>query len=185
VPAISSISPSSATAGGAGFTLTVNGNNFISGSTIRWNGASRTTTYVSSARLTASIPASDIAAAGTVSITVYTPTPGGGTSNAQTFTINPAATLPLTADFSGTPTSGKSPLSVRFTDQSTGGAIAWLWNFGDGTTSTLQNPTHTYSSQGWYTVTLTVTRGTSSNTKAKSGYVIVQKKSNGKIKISN
>jgi alpha-D-ribose 1-methylphosphonate 5-triphosphate synthase subunit PhnH len=174
VPAISSISPSSATAGGAGFTLTVNGNNFISGSKVRWNGADRTTTYVSSAQLTATILASDIASAGTASVTVYTAGPGGGTSNAQTFTINPAST-PLTAEFSGTPLSGKAPLSVMFTDQSTGGATAWTWNFGDGTSSTLQHPTHTYNSQGSYTVTLTVTRGASSNTKIKSSYVKVRR----------
>lgn len=110
-PTISSISPSSATAGGAGFTLTVNGTNFVNGaSTIRWDGSSRTTTYMSPTQLTASIPASDVASGGTANVTVVnTITGGGGTSNAQTFTINnpvpalfglaPSSTATGSADF--------------------------------------------------------------------------------------
>ena len=89
VPAISSISPSSATAGGAAFTLTVNGSNFVSGSVVDWNGSPRTTTFFSKTKLTASIPAADIATAGTASVTVVNGPPGGGTSNAKPFTINP------------------------------------------------------------------------------------------------
>jgi hypothetical protein len=97
VPSITSISPTSATAGGAAFTLTVNGSNFISSSSLRWGGASRTTTYVSSTQLTASITANDIASAATVAVTVFNPAPGGGTSNSANFTIsganNPVPTL--------------------------------------------------------------------------------------------
>jgi hypothetical protein len=88
VPTTTSLNPTSATAGGIAFTLTVNGTNFVNGSSVRWNGTDRTTTYVNSTQLTASIPAADIATAGTASVTVFTGTPGGGTSNAQTFTIN-------------------------------------------------------------------------------------------------
>jgi Tol biopolymer transport system component len=87
VPAISSLSPSSATAGGAAFTLTVDGSSFVSGATVDWNGSARTTTFVSATQLTAAITASDIAAAGTANVTVVNPSPGGGTSNAVTFTI--------------------------------------------------------------------------------------------------
>ena len=87
VPATTGVSPSSAIAGSAGFTLTVTGTNFISSSVVQWNGAGRTTTYVSATTLTAAIPASDIVMAGTASVTVVTPAPGGGTSSAQTFTI--------------------------------------------------------------------------------------------------
>ncbi len=89
VPAISSISPGSATAGGPAFTLTVNGSNFVAGSVVDWNGAARTTTFSSSTKLTAAISAADIATQGTASVTVVNATPGGGTSNAKTFTINP------------------------------------------------------------------------------------------------
>ncbi len=88
VPTTTSLNPTSATAGGIAYTLTVNGTNFVNGSTVRWNGTDRTTTYVNSTQLTASILAADIATAGTASVTVFTGTPGGGTSNAQTFTIN-------------------------------------------------------------------------------------------------
>jgi alpha-D-ribose 1-methylphosphonate 5-triphosphate synthase subunit PhnH len=93
-PVLTGISPATATAGGAAFTLTLTGSNFVSGSVVRWNGADRTTTFVSATQLTAAIPAPDIAAAGTASVTVYTPAPGGGTSSAQTFTIT-AASSPL------------------------------------------------------------------------------------------
>ena len=88
IPAITNLNPSSATAGGVGFTLTVNGTNFISSSKVRWNGANRTTSYVSNTQLQASITAADIASAGTATVTIFNPTPGGGTSNGVTFTIN-------------------------------------------------------------------------------------------------
>ena len=87
VPVLSSITPNTAVAGGASFTLTVNGTGFINGSTINWNGAAYTTTFVSSTQLTASFPAASIVLAATVPVTVYTPTPGGGTSNAINFII--------------------------------------------------------------------------------------------------
>lgn len=53
-------------------------------------------------------------------------------------------------------TSGCAPLTAQFTD-ATIGAVSWLWNFGDGTTSALQNPVHTYTTPGFYTVSLTTT----------------------------
>ncbi len=87
VPVISSLSPSSAALGGAAFTLTVNGSNFVSNSTVQWNGADRTTAFVSATQLTAAILAADILTAGTADVTVVNPTPGGGTSNTSTFTI--------------------------------------------------------------------------------------------------
>ena len=88
VPTVTSLNPSSATAGGAAVTLTVNGTNFVNGSTVRWNGNSRTTTYVSGIQLTTAITAGDIAAAGTFPVTVVNPAPGGGTSNEVNFTVN-------------------------------------------------------------------------------------------------
>src|SRR6266404_1147794 len=95
-PTISSLSPTCARAGGPQFTLTVNGTNFVSGSTVKWNGTALTTTFVSSTRLTATVPASLIATNGTASITVAS---CAATSNAQTFTITaaPVITSPLTA----------------------------------------------------------------------------------------
>ncbi len=60
------------------------------------------------------------------------------------------------AAFSASPTSGKAPLKVKFTDKSTGTLISWKWDFGDGSTSKDQSPVHTYSKAGIYTVKLTV-----------------------------
>jgi hypothetical protein len=87
VPTTTSISPTSKTVGSATFTLTVDGTNFIPTSVVNFAGSPRTTTYVSATQLTASIPASDLISVGTFNITVFNPTPGGGTSNAQTFTV--------------------------------------------------------------------------------------------------
>ncbi len=88
-PALTALNPSSAVAGRQGFTLTATGSNLISGSVLRWNGADRTTTFVSGTQLAASIPASDIAAAGSAQVAVFNPSPGGGTSTALTFAISP------------------------------------------------------------------------------------------------
>ena len=109
VPVLSSVSPTAAVAGGASFTLTTNGTGFVSGSTVHWNGATRATTFVSATQLTAAIPASDIASAGTAQVAVVSPTPGGGTSSPVTFTIgnatpvvtslNPATALAGSAAF--------------------------------------------------------------------------------------
>jgi C1A family cysteine protease/alpha-D-ribose 1-methylphosphonate 5-triphosphate synthase subunit PhnH len=181
VPTLSTISPSSKTAGDPGFTLTVTGTNFIAGSKVRWNGNDRTTTYVSATQLTASIPSTDIQTAGSVPVTVFNPAPGGGTSASKTFTISAPASVK--AAFSGTPTSGKAPLAVKFTDASTGSPTSWSWNFGDGTTATIQHPSHSYAKTGYYTVTLTVTNGASSNSVVKSSYIIVRK--GASIKIHN
>ena len=88
VPTLISISPSSATHGGAAFTLTATGTNYVSNSVIEWNGVKLITKYVGSTTLTATVPAADIKTAGTASVTVVNPAPGGGTSAAKTFTIN-------------------------------------------------------------------------------------------------
>ena len=88
VPGLTSLNPGSATAGGAAFTLTVNGMDFVNGAVVRWNGNDRTTTFASNTQLTASISTADIAAAGAANITVFSPAPGGGVSTPLTFTIN-------------------------------------------------------------------------------------------------
>ena len=63
---------------------------------------------------------------------------------------------PLEAAFTADPTTGEAPLTVNFTDESTGNIEEWMWDFGDGGTSMDQNPTHQYSEAGSYTVTLNV-----------------------------
>jgi PKD repeat protein len=89
--------------------------------------------------------------------------------------FTPQACVPVT-NFGATPTSGIPPLTVQFTDISTGTPASWNWNFGDGTTSNLQNPSHVYSAIGDYTVTLTTTNVFGSNTATKAGYIQVTKK---------
>ncbi len=70
---------------------------------------------------------------------------------------------PLSASATGSPSTGNAPLTVNFTGSATGGTAPYTysWNFGDGTTSTTQNPSHTYSASGTYTATLTVTDSSS------------------------
>jgi len=91
-PIIASIDPATATAGWAGFTLTVNGNNFGATSIVRWNGSDRPTHFISVNQLTADISASDIATTGSVNVTVINPGPGSVDSNAAVFTIRPVPT---------------------------------------------------------------------------------------------
>lgn len=86
-PTTTLLNPVSATAGGAAFTLTVTGTNYLPIWTINWNGAGRSTTYIDGAHLSIAIAAADIATAGSASVTVTNPAPGGGTSNAQSFPI--------------------------------------------------------------------------------------------------
>ena len=68
-------------------------------------------------------------------------------------------------------TSGNEPLTVTFTDLSGGTPTSWSWNFGDGGTSTVQHPSHTYNTVGTYTVALTVTNGAGSDTTTKVDYI--------------
>jgi len=77
------------------------------------------------------------------------------------------------ADFSGSPTTGTAPLSVSFSDASTGSPTSWSWDFGDGGTLTSSSPTHTYGTPGTYSVTLTVANATGGDTVTKTGYVTV------------
>lgn len=69
-----------------------------------------------------------------------------------------------TASFTAVPTNGQAPLTVQFTDTSTGSPTSWSWDFGDTGTSTAQNPSHTYSSAGTYTVKLTAANANGSGT---------------------
>ena len=88
--------PTGAAPGGLGFTLTVNGTGFVSGSVVDWNGSARVTTFVSSSQLKAAITAADIALSGTASITVTNPAPAGGVSNVGFFQVtNSASTVIL------------------------------------------------------------------------------------------
>jgi PKD repeat protein len=79
------------------------------------------------------------------------------------FDVN-AATQPPVASFTSAPPSGDAPLTVQFSDTSTGDVTRWLWEFGDGLTSDERHPAHLYSGAGTYAVTLTATNAHGSGT---------------------
>jgi PKD repeat protein/photosystem II stability/assembly factor-like uncharacterized protein len=98
-------------------------------------------------------------------------------SNTETDSIEKVdyitVTSGLSADFTATPLYGNSPLVVQFTDASSGSPTAWLWDFGDGNTSVQQNPSHSFNSDGLYTVKLTVTENGVSESMEKIDYINV------------
>ena len=161
VPATTSISPTKANVGSSGFTLTVNGSSFVNGSTVQWKGAALTTTFVSSSQLTAAVPSTDLATAGTVNVTVVNPAPGGGASGAQTFTIdNVAPTLTSVAPA----TKGEGGATFTLTANGSGfvsGAVV-KWNgaaltttFKSGVKVTASVPATDIAKAGIYPVTVT------------------------------
>jgi PKD repeat protein len=93
--------------------------------------------------------------------------------NILTLTFKVESNTALQADFSGSPVTGAAPLTVQFTDISVGSPSSWLWNFGDGTTSTDIDPIHVYIEQGTYDVTLTITGVAGSSTTTKADYISV------------
>lgn len=93
-PVLVSIAPASATAGGASFSLALNGLSFAPGASVSWNGAALELSFWSTTRLTATVPAGLILSSGTAQVTVVNPAPGGGTSAARVFTVNAALVPP-------------------------------------------------------------------------------------------
>lgn len=79
-----------------------------------------------------------------------------------------------TANFKANTVSGVMPLKVTFSDLSTGSPTSWLWNFGDGITSSTRNASHTYQKAGIYTVKLTVKNSSGSNTATKTNYITLK-----------
>ncbi|OFW25350.1 MAG: hypothetical protein A3H97_06430, partial [Acidobacteria bacterium RIFCSPLOWO2_02_FULL_65_29] len=121
VPVVTSLSPSHTPAGSTGFTMTVNGTGFVQASMVRWNGAARPTTYVSATQIRAAIGAADVATVGVAAVSVFSPEPGGGTSDAASFAIDPPPSLAVSA----TTASGNTPVTVTLSD-GLGGATDWL-----------------------------------------------------------
>ena len=107
---------------------------------------------------------------GYISVDAPTPAP-----TVTTPTLTETTPVPIKAGFSGSPTTGTAPLTVTFTDSSTGSPTSWLWDFGDGSSSILENPpSHKYSVPGTYTVSLTVTGPGGTNVRKLTDYVTVK-----------
>jgi FG-GAP-like repeat/Abnormal spindle-like microcephaly-assoc'd, ASPM-SPD-2-Hydin len=107
--------PTATAPGGPSFTLTVNGTGFVSGAVVNWNSTHLATTFISSSRLAATVPAENIATAQTASITVTNPAPGGGTSSVAFFSVSAPTTLQFTATFP-TPVGGYQSIAGDFTN---------------------------------------------------------------------
>jgi hypothetical protein len=125
-PTLASLSQTSAIAGSAGFTLTLTGTNFVAGSVVDWNGVALATNYVSATDVTATVPAGDVALAGTIPVTVVNAAPGGGASNAITFTINnPAPTLGSLSQTSAIAGTAGFTLTLTGTNFEAGTVVDW------------------------------------------------------------
>ena len=131
--------PGAAAPGGSGFTLTVTGTGFVSTSAVQWNGAALVTTFVSSTKLTASVPAANIATAGTAIVTVFSPAPVGGTSNAVFFPISTQTTSVAYSLLAGYPSGGASNPNRQYVtaDFNGDGKLDVATLNGDGTVSVL------------------------------------------------
>jgi len=133
---LSTLSPSSVMAEGPAFTLTATGTNFTAQSQLDWNGSPLTTTFTSPTTLSAQVPASDIAAAGTASVTVNDPV--NGVSNALTFTIAPAQlTLSSVSPTSVSAGGATFMLTVLGTGFSSSSVVQWN---GSSRTTTFDSP---------------------------------------------
>jgi PKD repeat protein len=104
--------------------------------------------------------------------------------NRGNLTIQHVTSQALAANFSAAPVSGRSPLAVFFTDASIGSVTGWSWSFGDGGTSSQQNPLHTYNIGGSYSVKLTVTGPLGTDTSTKADYIKVDVPGSAMISIT-
>lgn len=117
-------------------------------------------------------PSYEYATGGAYTVSLTVTGPGGSDTETKIDYINVTEPAPV-ASFSGTPTLGETPLVVYFTAVDSGKISTWSWNFGDGGTSSTQNPSHEYISAGTYSVSLSVTGPGGSDTETKVNYITV------------
>jgi PKD repeat protein len=146
--------------------FTVNFSNTSSGdfSSQSWN-------FGDGANSTLSNPTHEYTTAGVYSVSLTIDGPGG----LDEVTKNNYITVytAVTAEFTASPTSGLSPLQVNFLNQSSGSYDSFSWDFGDGSTSDEENPTHTYRSGGLYTVALIASGPGGTDLEVKTGYITI------------
>jgi len=147
--------------------LTVDFTNYSQG-----NLTSRSWDFGDGGSSTVNNPSHTYLAAGSYTVTL-TVTSAGGSDTETKLNYIVVSQPPPVADFTGSPLSGPPGLTTNFTDTSTGGANSWSWDFGDGSTSNLQNPSHSFANPGAYSVTLTVTAPGGLDSERKVGYVVV------------
>lgn len=132
-------------------------------------------------------PSHDYTAAGTYTVTLTASNCAGSdvSTKVDYITVTQPACTETTpvADFSGSPTSGDTPLNVSFTDLSSNNPDTWSWDFGDGGTSTAQNPSHEYAAAGTYTVTLTAWNCAGSDVATKTDYITVTQPAGGTMHV--
>jgi len=119
-------------------------------------------------------PVHTFSKAGSYSVTLTVRNTAGGNTVRKISYITAATLKPPIAALSANVTSGTAPLTVLFSDKSTGGTpTSWEWNFGDGASSTTRNPVHTYTKKGKFTVSLTAGNSQGSNTNTMPGFITV------------
>src|SRR6266576_2624042 len=144
VPVIQAISPSSAAAGANGFTLTVTGSSFVSSSTLSWNGTAKQATIVGSSEIKVAISSADLAASGTVPVTVSNPAPGGGQASAN-FAVSPPGSPTLTSISPTALAVGTGPASLTVTGNNFVLNSVVQWNGSNRPTTYLSNTQLTVS----------------------------------------
>jgi len=130
-------------------------------------------TFGDSGTSTLAYPSHTYNSAGSYTVSLTVSGPGGNDTETKSNYIIVSSSAVPSADFSALPTSGNPPMTVSFTDLSTGTVTGWSWNFGDSGTSTVQNPSHIYQSVGSYTVSLTATGPSGTDTETKTNYIVV------------
>ena len=110
---------------------------------------------------------------GTFTVSLTATNYGGSTSLVRSAYMGVTAETPPVTAFTSNVTIGSAPLTVNFTDISTNSPIAWYWSFGDGSTSTLQNPVHTFTTAGKYTVSLLASNYGGNQSMTRNNYTTV------------
>jgi hypothetical protein len=168
VPTIAALSPEIVDAGGPSFILTVTGTGFVPSSTVRWNGSTLSTTYVDATTLRAQVDSYSLYYTGSAQITVYNPAPGGGTSAAATFVIEPQPPNPVPTLTSISPPSvdvGGPSFTLTVTGSGFVASSRILWNGSYVSTAFVDSTTLTGSISYWdvsspRTATITVSNPT-------------------------
>jgi hypothetical protein len=173
LPSLTSMSTTQVTGGGAAFSLTVLGSNFVPNSVVRWNGSDRVTTYVSATELQAAITAADIATGGEAQITVFNPSPEGGVSGAvalrvSSFTLSAStASITVTAGQSATYTIQLTPQYGSFDS-----AVSFSCVGAPSKCTATFSPTSLTPGAAAATTTLTLTTAASSSAGSSAGSLV-------------